>query len=219
VVWLAFLKSGVHATIAGVLIAWTVPARNQIDLQAFVEQTHAAIHRLQGSKQQPSPMLTHEEQQSTVLELEDACEKVQAPLQKLEHSLHTPVSFLIMPIFALANAGVALSPASLAAETSAIPLGIIAGLVIGKPMGLLGAAWLATRFGLVVLPHGVRWQHMIGASFLAGVGFTMSLFIATLGYTSGERLEAAKLGILTASVIAGSVGYIWLRRLPAPEAD
>ena len=212
VVWLAFLQSGIHATIAGVLVALTVPARNRIDPQPFLERAGGLLHRFQQSSLAPTIMLTDEAQQSAVIELEEACEDVQAPLQKLEHSLHTWVQFVIMPVFALANAGVALSVTSVVGETSAVALGIVAGLVLGKPIGILGAAWVATRAGIAELPQGVQWGHMVGAGFLAGIGFTMSLFIASLGFGESALLEAAKLGILGASSIAGVIGFLLLRR-------
>ncbi len=211
-VWLAFLQSGVHATVAGVLIAWTVPARNRIDPPAFLEQARAILTRFENSRLEPTIMLTDEVQQTAVIELEEACEHVQAPLQKLEHSLHIPVSFLIMPIFALANAGVSLSLTSVAGETFQVALGIMAGLVLGKPIGLIGASWIAVRTGIAALPEGVQWSHMVGVGSLAGIGFTMSLFIASLGFGESELLDTAKLGILLASVIAGSAGYLLLLR-------
>lgn len=210
-VWLAFLQSGVHATVAGVLIAWVIPARNRIDPAAFLERAQNILVYFASSQMQSTKMLTDEVQQSAVAELEDACEQVQAPLQRLEHSLHLWVSFLIMPIFALANAGVSLSLNSLEGESSRVALGIILGLVVGKPLGLLGAVWLAVHSGIASLPSGVQWSHMVGIGCLAGIGFTMSLFIASLGLDAGE-LEVAKLGILTASVIAGSLGFVLLRR-------
>ncbi len=212
VVWLAFLQSGIHATIAGVLVAFTVPARTRIEPAGFVEQVSGLMQRFQQSSLEPNIMLTDEVQQSAVIELEEACEDVQAPLQKLEHSLHTWVQFGIIPIFALANAGVALSLTNVGGETSRIALGIILGLVIGKPLGILGAAWLAVRSGAAALPVGVTWRHMVGAGFLGGIGFTMSLFIASLGLADAALLEVAKLGILGASLLAGVIGFLLLRR-------
>ena len=219
VVWLAFLRSGIHATLAGVLVALTVPARNRIDPRHFLERAGSLLHRFQQSPLEPTVMLTDEVQQSAVIELEEVCTDVQAPLQKLEHALHTWVQFVIMPIFALANAGVALSLQSVAGETANVALGIIAGLVLGKPLGLLGVAWLATRTGIAVLPEGVGWSHMLGVGFLAGIGFTMSLFIASLGFGESDLLEAAKLGILGASLLAGTIGFLLLRRCQARADD
>ncbi len=211
-VWLAFLQSGVHATIAGVLVAWTIPARNRIDSTLFLQEARHILDEFEQSPASPSPMLSDEVQQHAVIHLEEVCEDVQAPLQKLEHSLHAWVQFAIMPVFAFANAGVAFSLSSLTGSAATIPLGVIVGLVVGKPIGILAASWLAVRTGIAELPAGVNWRHMTGVGFLAGVGFTMSLFIASLGFDTSELLDAAKTGILMASVIAGTIGYLLLRR-------
>lgn len=216
-VWLAFLESGVHATIAGVLMAWTVPARNRIDPATFLGKARRILDRFEHANDEPTAVLINERQQTTIIYLEDVCEQVQAPLQKMEHILHPWVAFGIMPVFALANAGVALSLDNLGGETSMVALGIIAGLVLGKPIGVLGSIWIASRLGLVSLPEGVGWTHLSGAACLAGIGFTMSLFIASLGFGEGALLDVAKLGILAASLIAGVLGYALLRRINAVE--
>jgi NhaA family Na+:H+ antiporter len=213
VVWLAFLESGVHATIAGVLIALTVPARNRIDATTFLGRARDLLILFERSAQEPSPMLTDQVQQDVVIELEELCEQVQAPLQKLEYALQGWVALVIMPLFALANAGVALSARSLSGESLTVVVGIVLGLVLGKPLGLLGASWLAVRTGLADLPQGVTWRQMAGVGVLAGIGFTMSLFIATLAFVQPEVLATAKLGILIASLIAGSAGLVLLRRV------
>jgi Na+:H+ antiporter, NhaA family len=213
IVWLAFLESGVHATIAGVLVALTIPARNRIDWSHFLTQARALLSACEPVVTPESPrMLTDERQQSAVYELEELCERVQTPLQRLEHGLHPWVSFGIIPIFALANAGVSLSTVGLDGEALRITLGIVLGLVVGKPIGLIFATWLAVHLKVAVLPIGVTWFHIVGAGCLAGLGFTMSLFIATLAFNDAALLEAAKLGILAASVVAGLVGSLVLAR-------
>jgi NhaA family Na+:H+ antiporter len=146
------------------------------------------------------------------LELEDACEAVQAPLQKLEHQLHPWVAFGIVPLFALANAGVSLSLSGLTSTTLPVTVGIVLGLVIGKPVGLVGITWLVVRSGQTALPQGVTWRQIVGVGCLAGLGFTMSLFIAMLGLTDPSLLAAAKLGILVASLLAGVAGFLVLRQ-------
>ncbi len=213
IVWLLFLQSGVHATIAGVLVALTIPARNRIDPRPFLEKSRYLLDGFADSRLEPTRMLTDELQQSVLVQLEDACRQVQAPLQRLEHALYPWVSFVIMPIFALANAGMTLSLNNLGGQTSNIMLGIVIGLVVGKPVGLLGTSWLLTRLGVTVLPQDTRWTHMIGATCLAGIGFTMSLFIASLAFGESNLLVVAKLGILTASIIAGALGFFLLSRL------
>jgi NhaA family Na+:H+ antiporter len=182
------------------------------DRVSFLARAGEALDRFRAGRAEATLMLTDETQQAAVLELEAVCENVQAPLQKLEHRLHGWVAFFVMPVFALANAGVALSLGALAGETSGVVLGIVLGLVVGKPIGLVGATWVAVRSGITQLPAGVRWAHMVGAGAVAGIGFTMSLFVGTLAFGEGELLEAAKVGIITASVIAGVLGYVLLSR-------
>lgn len=217
IVWLAFLKSGVHATIAGVLIALTVPVRYRIDAPTFLQRAQHLIHRFEQGELESTPILINETQQNMVLELEDLCEQVQAPLQKMEHALQPWIAFVILPIFALANANVSLGGAALSGDTLMVTLGIVLGLTLGKPLGLIGTAWLAVRMGITELPQSVTWQHMLGVGVLAGIGFTMSLFIASLGFNNPEILEAAKLAILIASLIAGTVGLLILARVKAVE--
>jgi NhaA family Na+:H+ antiporter len=213
VVWLAFLQSGVHATVAGVLVALTVPARRRIDAPTFAAHVDDLLSRFQPDGDRArGPMLTDQQQQDVVMELEDVCEGALAPLQRAEHALHAWVAFVIMPVFALVNAGVTISPAALAGGGLPVALGVALGLLIGKPVGLLGAAWLAVRAGLAWLPPGVGWRQMAGVGCLAGIGFTMSIFIATLGFgDESPLLNAAKLGIFAASAIAGVVGFALLR--------
>jgi NhaA family Na+:H+ antiporter len=220
VVWIAFLFSGVHATIAGVLVAFTVPARNRIDEEAFLKESRELIDAFEETEFAPTPMITNERQQSIVIALEEACENVQAPLQKLEHTLHLPVNFLIMPIFAFANAGVAISLSGLEGDNLMIVLGIIFGLVLGKPIGIFGASWLAIRLGITSLPRGVSMTQLFGVGMLGGIGFTMSLFIASLGFGEGSPLlEGAKLAILSASLVAGVAGFIFLSMVKGSGSD
>ncbi len=215
VVWLAFLESGVHATIAGVLVALTIPARNRIDAPTFLARARTILDTFERRDPEATPMVIDEQQQSAVIELEEACEQVQAPLQKMEHTLHGWVSLLIMPLFALANAGVPLAGSQLGGDSLPVVLGIVLGLGIGKPLGLTSAAWLAVRLGLADLPRGVSWAQMLGAGVLAGIGFTMSLFIASLAFVKPEVLATAKLSILIASVLAGAAGMLLFMRARA----
>jgi Na+:H+ antiporter, NhaA family len=211
-IWAAFLQSGVHATIAGVLVAWTIPARNRIDLPTFLGRSRLILERLDDSEHVPSLMLTGEIHQAALIELEEITEEVQAPLQKLEHKLHNPVAFFVMPLFAFANAGVVLSLESITGGGFSISIGIILGLVLGKPLGILLFLWLISRAGIASLPPGIRWSHMVGVACLAGVGFTMSLFVASLAFRNDPALQTAKMGILIASLIAGSIGFFLLYR-------
>jgi Na+:H+ antiporter, NhaA family len=210
--WVFFLNSGVHATIAGVLVAMTVPARSRIDARTFLERARQVIRQFEKDSSKTMQTWTSEAQQSAILELEDVSEAAQAPLQKMEHSLHSWVNFLIMPVFALANAGVVISANSLGSESLPVLLGIVLGLTLGKPIGIVAACWLVVRTGIGTLPLGVTWRHMVGTGVLAGIGFTMSLFVASLAFNDPGVLATAKLSILLASLIAGGAGLLILFR-------
>jgi Na+:H+ antiporter, NhaA family len=217
--WLAFLKSGVHATIAGVLLAMTVPASSFIDTGEFLERSRGLLDRFERAGERGDHVLCNEERQAVLHALNDTTEELEPPLQEMEHALHPWVVFLIMPLFALVNAGVPLGGNLSEALTSTVALGIVAGLVVGKQLGITLLALLAVRTGISELPEGVTWRHVYGAGWLAGIGFTMSLFVSDLAFTSGSLLDTAKLGILAASVIAGAVGWMILRGAGAPDAD
>jgi NhaA family Na+:H+ antiporter len=174
-------------------------------------------HFEKASQTEPMDILSDIEQQTAVEALEDACEKVQPPLHRLEYALHPWVTFLIMPMFALANAGVSLSGDLGKIVTQPITLGVMLGLVLGKPIGITLASWLAVRLGLASLPESVSWKHIHGAGWLAGIGFTMSLFMTGLAFTDNAHLTAAKFGILLASICAGIVGSLILMRIRSSE--
>ncbi len=214
VVWLSFLQSGVHATIAGVLIALTIPARYRIDTPTFQRRAQALLNSFDPLAGAETPMLTDDAQQRAVLALEELCEQAQAPLQKLEHQLQGWVTWLIMPLFALANAGVSLGSVQLSGELLPMLLGVALGLLVGKPLGLLGAAWLAVRAGVAALPQGVSWRAMAGAGVLAGIGFTMSIFVATLAFSDPAALATVKVAVLASSLVAGVLGTLLLLRMP-----
>ena len=144
--------------------------------------------------------------------VDSACSQVETPLQRVEHALHPWVAFLIIPIFALANAGLAIGASAGSSIVSPVSLGILLGLVLGKPIGITLASWLAVRLGLASLPSGVTWRHLLGAGCLGGIGFTMSLFIAHLAFESPVYIRQAKMGVLAASVIAGVLGWAVLAR-------
>jgi NhaA family Na+:H+ antiporter len=200
--WLAFLQSGIHPTIAGVLLALTIPARTPVRASAFMAQCTAALGGLEpGAYADES-----RQQQAAAQALETIAERLQTPLQRLERSLNPWVAYLVVPIFALANAGVNLGGDLGQVLTSPISLGIVAGLVLGKPLGITLFSWIAVRLGLADLPSGVSWRHLFAASWLAGIGFTMSLFIASSAF-GGALLDTAKMSILAASLLAGGIGF------------
>ena len=214
-VWAAFLASGVHATVAGVLVAMTIPSRAVIDADAFVARGRGILTVFDRASRHGGAAHSNEEQHAALQALEDAIDHVEAPMQRLEHALHPWVAFAILPVFALANAGVDLSGDIGGLLTESVTLGVLLGLVIGKPFGVTVAAWLAVRMGIAAKPEGVSWRQLHGTGWLAGIGFTMSLFIAALAFGDGPQLAMAKVGILSASVLAGTIGWVLLRR----EAD
>ncbi len=212
--WLAVLMSGVHATIAGVLLAMTIPARTRIDEREFSDRVeHGLGDFRRGMRREGTTVLTDQDQQAAIWTIEEACEDVQAPLLKFEDKLHGIVAFLIMPLFALSNAGVALGGSLGTAFASPVTWGVIVGLVIGKPIGISAFSWFAVRMGWAELPQGVNWRAIVGTSLLGGIGFTMALFIASLAYGDATLLDRAKIGILSASTVAGLLGWLVLRTM------
>lgn len=215
--WVGFLKSGVHATVAGVLAALTIPARARIDADKFVGRTQRIIDEFCRAKNEGEIILTSETQQSAVSALEETCEKVQTPMQRLEHGLLPWVNYFILPLFAFANAGVALGGNVGRDLVTPVALGVIAGLVLGKTVGIWVFARLAVWIGLAELPEHVNWRHISGVAMLGGVGFTMALFIAALAFGDDPLHDVAKIGIIVASLISGAAGYFILRSTPRPD--
>ena len=215
VLWFAFLESGVHATIAGVLAAMTIPATARINTRDFVLWGRRALDEFEdccGSDDPDATQPTTSEQRGLLQALESAIHNVEAPLQRLEHSLEQPVAYMIMPIFALANAGIPFIGSLIDTILNPVGMGIILGLVFGKQIGIMLFSWLVIRLGIADLPEGVTWRHIWGASWLAGIGFTMALFIDNLAFEDNlVALNTAKVAILVASLIAGIVGYLILR--------
>ncbi|MDM8547014.1 Na+/H+ antiporter NhaA [Candidatus Venteria ishoeyi] len=211
VLWVAMLKSGIHATLAGIFTAWMIPARSKVDTQYFYQQVMRLMDRFKSGGVRTRSLLTNQHQRGIVQALDNGIQAVQPPLQYLEHHMHMPVAFIIMPLFALANAGVPLAGVSISQVfDNDISLGIILGLLGGKFIGITIISLLACRLGIAQLPQGTNWRHIIGVGLLGGIGFTMSIFIANLAFTNPESLLAAKTGILLASVSAGVLGYLWL---------
>lgn len=213
--WYFVYKSGIHATIAGVLLAFTIPARSLLAGHHFVVFGRKAMDAYAEAGGDKDEIMADPGRQKLVHGIETAAEAVQPPLLRLEHMIHPWSAFLIMPVFALANAGVAIGDLSVL-FTSTVSLGIIVGLIVGKQIGISLFTWLVVRTGWGDLPEGTTFMQVYAASWLAGIGFTMSLFIAGLGFGSGAELERAKMGILFASFVAGTVGYVLLRRFTSP---
>jgi Na+:H+ antiporter, NhaA family len=197
--WAFTLQSGVHATVAGVLLALTIP----IGIAKHKKLQSNMIMNLEADTD-------HREAQ--LQDLEDSINQTQSPLYQLEHMLHPWTTYLVLPVFALLNAGLNLQGQGDQSGISSVTWGVLLGLLFGKPVGVFGASWLAVRFGIASLPAGVNWSALAGVSVLAGIGFTMALFIASLAFGDSSALEEAKLGILTASALAAVIGLLLLSR-------
>lgn len=211
VLWVAVLKSGVHATIAGVLLATTIPARRRIDRSAFVARARTLVEEFAAGDGRAAESDLTAREMEVVRSLEHACEGVNQPLHRFEKALYPWVGLVVMPLFALANAGVSVDiPTARGAAGDAASIGIFLGLLVGKQFGVFGFAWLTVRMGLARLPASATWSQLYGVAWLCGIGFTMSLFIAALAFTSPQVLDHAKLAILSASTLAALVGTILL---------
>lgn len=212
--WYFTALSGVHATVAGVLLAFTIPVRPKrtaMEFDARVSQLLASFRQHAADPTTPSDTLRGHDMATIAASLERDAQAVQSPLQRTEQSLSAPVAFLILPVFALANAGVDFRGTDLLASLAQpITLGIALGLVLGKFIGIGAFSWLAVKFGIARLPAQVRWSHLLGAAWLGGIGFTMSLFISQLGFTDPVQLDQAKVGILFGSLAAAVIGLTWL---------
>lgn len=220
--WLFFLGSGIHATVAGVLLAFTIPASSRINTSQFLQKLRGLTEKFDKAGEEGPDVLSNEERQSVVQSLEENCEKIMTPLQRFERALHPWVSFVIMPVFALANAGVSVGEGFVTALTNPISEGIIVGLFFGKQIGIFLFSWLSVKFKIASVPKGVNWKQIYAGGILAGIGFTMSLFIANLAFTSEEFLNTAKVGILTASFLSGVIGFFILKgtlKLPAMTGE
>jgi NhaA family Na+:H+ antiporter len=218
VVWLAFLGSGVHATVAGVLVAMMIPARTRIDTGEFLARGRALMDAFDDAGEEGKDILANHGQQRVMLEIEHSAEAAQAPLMRIEHELQPWVSFGIIPLFALANAGVELGGGVLSAFRGPVTLGVLVGLLIGKPLGITLFAWLAVKIKAAALPEGCDWKALHAVSWLGGIGFTMSLFITALAFGDEVLVADAKVGIFAASIGAALVGWLLIRRL-APVTD
>lgn len=208
--WLAVLLSGVHATIAAVLTAFTIPARVKYDETTCGTRLDQLLAQFRAAHPNNSPTVTTE-QLHILEEIRQVAKLALTPLQRLEHAMHPLVAFLIMPIFALANTGVSLSGESLMQLTGSVTMGVFFGLVLGKMLGVVGAVVLFVRLRLALLPEGFTPRIVLGAGFLAGVGFTMSLFIAELAFVDKILVEEAKMGILLASLVSGLCGFFMIK--------
>lgn len=216
VVWAAIVKSGVHPTTVGVALGALTPLRSRYPLDDMRAEADAVLRSIDEERASGDAEAGEHHQSEALLRLRRLAEDAVAPLERLEHGLNPWVAFLIVPIFALANAGVDLRGDTLStALTESVTGGIAAGLFLGKPIGILLGAWVAVRLG-ARLPEGTSWRGVLGVGMIAGIGFTVALFVAELAYVDEDLLTFAKVGILAGSLASGVVGYLFLRRLPVP---
>jgi NhaA family Na+:H+ antiporter len=214
--WLAVLKSGVHATVAGVLLGAATPAQPYLTRRTFADSAQSLLTRFRKAMQAEE----YETADAALGELEDVIEATESPLDRLLRVVHPWSSYLVLPVFALANSGVEVSPETAArALNSAVTLGVGAGLILGKPIGILLFAWIAVRLAVADPLAGVNWKQLAGAGLLAGIGFTVSIFIASLSFEGTALLSEAKMGVLAGSLLAGVGGFLCLRlaSTPAPR--
>ncbi len=214
--WLAFLFSGVHATVAGVVLAFTIPASSRINSLEFMEEGKKLLDDFDRAGEEVESTLTNEERLVAAQSLEKNSIKVMTPLSRFENMLHPWVTFLIMPLFALVNAGVSFEGDLISSLTNSISAGIIAGLFLGKQFGIFIFTWLAIKLGVASKPDGTSWSKIYAAAILCGIGFTMSLFIANLAFSDAALLDVSKIGILAASLISGVIGFIALKNSLKP---
>ena len=224
-VWLSVLTSGIHTSIAGVLIAMTIPLNMRVNKAAFATNVQNILNSFKkeslNDKTSESDILS-DEQNEHLKQLKTAASNITSPLIQLEHNLLPIVSFIIIPLFAISNAGVYLGHNLSENIFNNVSIGIILGLVLGKQIGIFGCVWIAVRLGLASLPPSIRWIHIYGVSWLGGIGFTMSLFIISLALTDEQSIVQAKIGVVIGSIIAGIGGYLILRlaspkKEPSPE--
>ena len=210
--WVAMLKSGIHATLAGVILAFIIPMKPKYDPKRFLSLINNGVQNIKDAYRKNENIIVNDTLRSRVRALGEGVNLVQAPAQILENKIHLPSAYLIIPIFALANAGVPIDWSNIGGIVfHPVAMGIGLGLVVGKLIGIAGFTWVAVKAGICDLPKGLNIHHIIGVAFMGGIGFTMSIFIAELGFAQHpEDLLMAKTGILFASLTAGLTGFIWL---------
>jgi len=217
-IWFFMLESGVHATIAGVIAALSIPSKPKRTPVTFAEDTKGLLDEYSKYPITADHML-HEEQKAILINIKDKIDAVGTPSSRLERDLHLPVALIVIPLFALANAGISIDFSSLGTTIlEPVSLGIIAGLIFGKVIGIFGVSWLAIKLKIAQLPQNSSMSQLFGVAFLGGIGFTMSIFVAELAFLgSPELIFQAKVGILSASLFAGLFGYFWLRFMAKNE--
>ena len=215
VMWQFFLESGVHATLAGVLAASLVPAGHQVDRMQYADTVDGLLRDFRVAMDEGN----EDEAEAIAEEIERLSRSAEGPMESLEATIHPWVSFLVLPVFALANAGIVFTSDTVSeAMASNVTLGIAAGLLAGKVVGIVGFTWLAVRFGVGTLPSAVGWRHVLGVALLCGMGFTVSLFVSGIAFDHASLVDQAKIGVFGASLLAGVAGYLFLRYTGARTA-
>ncbi len=209
--WYVLLKSGVHATLAGILLALTIPARANCNVIEFVKSGTSLLTQMSKISDKSTVAEKDKHVQSSIETIEDNCKEVISPLQRLEHALHPWVAYLIVPLFAFANAGIFIDHQLLNQVFEPISLGIILGLFLGKPLGIYLFAFVGVRLGFAQKPIDVCWTQILGIGFLGGIGFTMSFFVSQLAFSDAAVLSLAKVAVLIASVLSGVIGFLILK--------
>ncbi len=211
--WLAVLESGLHATIAGVLLAIVIPISAKHSPIKFIQRSKRVLNEIKiaQSKSNTNKIIADEHQKELVHNIQYEINQAISPLQQYEYSLHPWVMYIIMPLFALVNAGVKIDAEAISGLSGSISIGVFLGLFIGKPIGIALFSWLSVKCKIAHLPRGAKWNQLIGVGFMAGIGFTMSIFIANLAFTDESMISTAKLAILITSLIAGITGVLILR--------
>ncbi len=220
VAWAFTVESGIHPTIVGVVLGLLTPWRAWYSEDGFSELARDEVVRFEEASRSHDEEFAHEQKTHALRQLNFLTDRALAPLDRLEHQLAPMVAFMIVPVFAWANAGVSVSPDTLGEAVKApVALGVFFGLLVGKPLGIFTAMWITVRFG-AKLPTGVTWLGVVGMGILGGIGFTVSLLITELSFTDEHLLTDAKLGIIFASALAGIIGFLMLRRVypPLPES-
>lgn len=210
-VWAAVLASGVHATVAGIAVAMLIPVRSKIPPEEFFERSRANLDSLAASGVTSDSMVSKKHEMAALDDMYLAVEDMRPAGLALEHLLHPIQAYFILPLFALFNAGVKLDGEVLETAVNPLSLGVFLGLVVGKPVGVFLFSWLAVKSGRAALPEGTRWPHIVGAGLLAGVGFTMSIFVSGLAFSDETLVSWSKVAILIASLSAGLLGYLLLK--------
>ena len=206
--WQYLLESGIHATLAGVAVAAIVPDQPDLERKDYRKAVELLLHDFELALERGDT----EKAESITQQVEKLSRGTEGPLVRLEHMVHPWVSFLILPLFALANAGIVFTSDTLfEAVNSPVTIGVASGLLVGKVIGILGFSWLAVRLGLGQLPSTVRWGHVLGVALIAGIGFTVAIFVSGIAFDDHALIDQSKIGIFGASLVAGVMGYLILR--------